>query len=540
MAGLTAHSLGAENKPLGPMLRLAIQAGSVAAILARLRHGDAVHARDSQGRTPLMLAALRGHVDVCKVLLAHEADALARDHQGRTALELARHGGHLGVVAMLLDYSGAVAETASPTEQQDAANAGVQASNGWEPESEERAPKHDESCVRSSALLQESIRAHTLVDRDEEWGDVNVDLPVPVASGGSVALDIPTRGLLRRAFTEALDAGWINPDQLLDVLCGRRESASETEVELARKSIQRLTDHGVVVDDESWLSPDYGGADEDCAKSDEIEAMISDVEGFISPRHEPLWSFARSLKFAGPLLDHDGEIGLGSALQGGIQRAVMALCCDSQAAAFVLSALEARACSRQVDPESGDDSVTYHLPSLGFQSHDPEAEDPTGVNGQDESSIDGPSVNWVRSAAEKVASLRQAVEYRLTSSNPEVDGDLQQLVHHAIAGAEMGVVQLVELGARIPLGQMGSSAREAFGEGLWTAMQARDQLARSNLRLVWSIARKYTFSGMPLLDLIQEGSIGLMRAVDRYDYTRGFRFHVCDLVDPSGGFALGG
>lgn len=71
----------------------------------------------------------------------------------------------------------------------------------------------------------------------------------------------------------------------------------------------------------------------------------------------------------------------------------------------------------------------------------------------------------------------------------------------------------------------GSGAQREELEALVAAGErAKDVFIRSNLRLVVAVARRYPRSGLPLLDLIQEGNAGLVRAVEKFDYAKGFKF----------------
>ncbi len=80
--------------------------------------------------------------------------------------------------------------------------------------------------------------------------------------------------------------------------------------------------------------------------------------------------------------------------------------------------------------------------------------------------------------------------------------------------------------SRIPLLSGSEELRlaRALKKGGIAEQEARKRLICSNLRLVVSIAKKYLYYGLPLLDLIEEGNLGLMRAVDRFDPERGCKF----------------
>nr|WP_273399983.1 RNA polymerase sigma factor [Bifidobacterium indicum] len=109
---------------------------------------------------------------------------------------------------------------------------------------------------------------------------------------------------------------------------------------------------------------------------------------------------------------------------------------------------------------------------------------------------------------------------------------LKQIGRVSLLNAE----QEVDLSERIEAGLYAQHLLDTDGEGMdfkrrrelkWAAndgKKAKDHLLEANLRLVVSLAKRYTGRGMLFLDLIQEGNLGLIRAVEKFDYTKGYKF----------------
>ena len=137
---------------------------------------------------------------------------------------------------------------------------------------------------------------------------------------------------------------------------------------------------------------------------------------------------------------------------------------------------------------------------------------------------------------EESEALRQArKDAELTASADSVRAYLKQIGKVALLNAE----EEVELAKRIEAGLYATQKMAELTEGgtklpvqqrrdmQWICRdgdRAKNHLLEANLRLVVSLAKRYTGRGMAFLDLIQEGNLGLIRAVEKFDYTKGYKF----------------
>jgi RNA polymerase primary sigma factor len=148
----------------------------------------------------------------------------------------------------------------------------------------------------------------------------------------------------------------------------------------------------------------------------------------------------------------------------------------------------------------------------------------------------GPRAKALVRGKKESRALRQAhKDAERAASTDSVGTYLRQIGKIALLTAE----DEVELGKRIEAGLYAAErirTTEDYAERLSPQLhrdlrsivrdgqRAKTHLLEANLRLVVSLAKRYTGHGMPLLDLIQEGNLGLIRAMEKYDYTKGYKF----------------
>ena len=128
-------------------------------------------------------------------------------------------------------------------------------------------------------------------------------------------------------------------------------------------------------------------------------------------------------------------------------------------------------------------------------------------------------------AADDAAALRAYLKKisQVPGLSPAQEAELAQRI-------EAGLAAEAKLAADKTADEAGDEGRLSAGQRVdleWAAelgTRARNHLLEANLRLVVSLAKRYTGRGVPFLDLIEEGNLGLIRAVEKFDHTKGYKF----------------
>ncbi|MCA6218835.1 sigma-70 family RNA polymerase sigma factor [Ideonella sp. B7] len=559
----------AGARPLSQFLRMAVMAGVESAVQIHIERGDDLNARDASGMTPLMLSAVRNKPAICKLLLSAGADHGLLDPSGRTALQIAIAAGAEATAAILdaarallpsfppsemevilgpdpaseppppahpLAEAGTPAEPAAPSaviEPDAAAEPPAQEAvpplapildevddgefdlSGWEVEEEPTRPEADLVVADSASAIQIAITAHVPIDSSAEWDDIEAYLP-EVALPLARADDAERRARLRLLLLRALREGSV---PALDVQAQSTNEDRSANPEAEAYLAMVINDLGAEADErveyssthesfEVWIDPEET-PDEEAA----LDEALGAIDRATSPRHEPLRIYQREFQRL-RLLTAEEEVRLAKEMEAALDVALDALATWPEGIARVLATgADAIAGSRQLSSIwVGGEPDPEPASAEGLEAGEPTAEDSEDAAEDDSEPMSAePADAGFANALRHLAALTQPED--ATRASP-------QEIRQALAGLRLNRRFLLEL---IDAAH-GSAPCPAFARAMAVFRLHRDRMTAANLKLAFFHAKKYLYSGEPLDDLAQEGNIGLLKAVDRYDWRRGFRF----------------
>ncbi len=551
---------------------MAVVTGVERAVRIHIDRGDDLNARDEKGQTPLMLSAARGNAAICRLLLVAGADVGLRDPSGRAALDIARAAGALDAASVIeaacnplpTGRKGAVDLLGSAEGRNDASSAdngydkdpsraavlmpGASAPEGaliadddgsafdlggWEAEEDQVPPVSDTILSQAAAEVQTAITEHQPIDTSADWDDFEAILPERAAPLPR-ADDTAARERLRMILLRAIREGSVPHTTIADLTCG---DDGEPDGEAGALLVMVVNDLGAETDERFEYSAPHESyevfvaPDEKPDEEDVVADALAFVDDLAAHRNEPLRLYQRDFQREA-LLTAEAEVALGQAMERGLEKALDALAAWPSGVAATLEA--ARQVAKGVKPlrsmssglhKEAQDAQAPPTAEIADTEVDVEFEAlvTEGESGGHEDETDSQPGLEATAFTDELAEFCANAE--LLSGLPvgasqSADGWLA--CRGALASLGLARGFLMELADSGLVGEPASA--HAFDQAMRTYRRARDRMTVANLKLVNSIAKKYLFSGQPLDDLLQEGNIGLIKAVDRFDWRRGFKF----------------
>lgn len=560
---------------------MAVVTGVESAVQVHINRGDDLNARDAKGQTPLMLSAARNKAAICKLLLASGADADLLDPSGRNALGIAlAAGANEAAQAIKIARASSVPITADPAisskptqHSSDAApalatenpatdlpwdvcspvnqpHAALEPTpvdvptfelgasdddnfdlNGWETEEDSPPPEVDATLSVAAFEIQNSIAKHRPIDTSADWDDFEAFLP-DQATPLPRADDAEARETLRLILLRAIREGSV-PQSAVDDLTLGTDGEPDSEAaallgrvinDLAAETDERFEYSAPHVSFEVFVAPEETPSEEDA-----VAEALAFIDSLADRHNDPFRIYQRAFQREA-LLTAEAEVTLGQEMEQGIDRAVDALASWPSGISAVLDA------AKKVT--AGEKPLRWL--STGLKAEREESEDVLDIEpatGVDRGIRDAPLADAIgredqgdtefghetKESSDDLAEFCTKVDLlACLLGNPRADAPQWSTCRSAIASLGLTRSYLLEL-ADSGLERKAEAAL-AFKKEVENYRRAREKMATANLKLVFSIAKKYLYSGQPLDDLVQEGNLGLLKAVDRFDWRRGFKF----------------
>lgn len=545
--------------PLAPLLnrflRMAVLRGVEKSVCLHLDRGDDVNARDAQGMTPLMLSASRNNARICRLLLDAGAESDLLDPQGNDALAIAIKAG-AGEARRTLE--GALAPSTAIYEPQEEASSapaefpallearqpeqavaelpvfpaaameetettepapsptGAPAMGDWEAEDHELPPTGDPTLMAPTFAAQAAITRHIPLDTSADWSDFEVFLPdwaTPLPRNDEGDIRERLRMLILRALRESSVPGFAIEDL-------SRESDGSVNEDGESQLRMVLNDLGAELDERLEINFPFEShvVFVDPEETEEEEAQVDTAMAYLddlaSRRNDPIRIYLKT-GLREKLLAAEEEIGLAKAMEGFIAKALDELSgweegltrvCES--AELIRSGIHPL---RWMTSGQGDEMEEVDQTAgaeITAEPEEPLNDEPRGVaSEQSDSAVFFAGIDSLKTF---MVSTRAA-----QANSPLRCREILDKLH---------LKREFLIGLTTVTRFKDSEHAAQFNRAIDGYLSAREQMTTANLKLAISVAKKYLYTEEPFDDLIQEGNIGLLKAVDRFDWRRGFRF----------------
>ena len=582
---------------LNRLFRMAVVAGVESAVKIHIQRGDDLNARDGNGRTPLMLAAMRNKPAVCVLLLSSGADLTLEAPDGNDALAHARLAGADAAIqainaAIHLPHrknprsstlEGQTPAARSPPEPEridraagslappgfmaipapdqestpglsgipkivgmnglrdstlDQANAFTESTEcalsphvsndqpadqitDWEPEVEPQHGGDDPILAAGAATVQIAISNYTPFDSSTDWDDLEVYLPITSTPLRGVD-DPESKASLRLLLLRAIREGSV-PDMAVVNAATNADRSKNGESEALLRMI--ISDLGAETDERF----EYSAAndqfevvtqpEESAEEEDAISEAVAFIDAHEANRHDPLRMYQREFQ-RGKLITADEEVSIARKMEGAVSKAIDALAKWPQGMVHLASCAEMvktgakpiRWLSNGARDEAPEDIDKTERSEAILVI--PEMDEPDSESGfeHEEHPVESEAIAFF----DRLATLSKLAKHPGSSDSNDSDARATLVSLSLKSSFLLGMVDHAR-GDR-------SAQAALFASAMGGYQQSRDRMATANLKLVASIANKFLYTGMPLEDLIQEGNVGLLNAVEKYDWRKGFRF----------------